>query len=86
MDESKPRDLTPEELALARSSASGTAAAGTEPLRIPPGTEIAVELLNPAGDRTGIASPSAGPPEGDADASDVKVPAAPPSSGKKKVK
>jgi hypothetical protein len=85
MDESRPRDLTPEELALVRSSAAG-AAGGTEPLRIPPGTQIAVELLNPAGDRTGIASPTASPPEGGADATAVKAPAAPPSSGKKREK
>ena len=47
MDESKPRDLTQEELALVRSASS--TAGGTEPLRIPPGTQIAVESLNPAG-------------------------------------
>lgn len=85
MDESKPRDLTQEELALVRSSASATAE-GTEPLRIPPGTQIAVELLNPAGDRTGIASPSASPPQAGAEGTAVKAPAAPPSPGKKKEK
>jgi len=84
MDESKPRDLTQEELALVRSASS--TAGGTEPLRIPPGTQIAVESLDPAGDRTGIASPSASPPKAGAEGTAVKAPAAPPSPGKKKEK
>jgi hypothetical protein len=85
MAESRPRDLTQEELALIRSSAAGSAAE-TEPLRVPPGTEIAVEMLNPAMNLAENASPTAGPPTESVDASAGKAPSAPATSGKKKEK
>jgi hypothetical protein len=60
MSETKPRDLTAEELALLATPANrGTESA---PLRIPPGTQIAIELLDPTGGNTSAsASPTAGP-------------------------
>ena len=60
MSDTKPRDLTAEELAILGSPASrGTESA---PLRIPPGTQIAIELLDPAGGSTSaFASPAAAP-------------------------
>jgi hypothetical protein len=60
MSETKPRDLTVEELALlATPAARGNESA---PLRTPPGTQIAIELLDPTGADTAVpASPMAGP-------------------------
>ena len=60
MSDTRPRDLTPEELALLQLPASG--GAGSAPSRIPPGTEIAIEELNPmAHDAAATASPRYGP-------------------------
>jgi hypothetical protein len=58
MSESRPRDLTAEELVVLRSPA----ARGKEsaPLRIPPGTQIAIELLNPAAEVSDAAAPTYG--------------------------
>jgi len=61
MIESKPRDLTPGELALVRAPAA--CGAESAPLRIPPGTQIPVELWSPATEITAAAAPSAGPHE-----------------------
>jgi hypothetical protein len=60
MSDTRPRDLTAEELALLASPANrGTESA---PLRIPPGTQIAIELLDPAGESTSAStSPTASP-------------------------
>jgi len=60
MTQSKPRDLNPEELALIQAP---PASAGTMPLRIPPGTQLAIEHLNPVGDSAAAASPTGGPPD-----------------------
>jgi hypothetical protein len=60
MSDTRPRDLTPEELALLQLPALGGPASA--PLRIPPGTEVAVEMLNPWAEvAAATASPSGGP-------------------------
>jgi hypothetical protein len=58
MSETKPRDLTAEQ--LAQLTNPGEALAQTAPLRVPPGTETAIELLNPAAETT-AGSPNAVP-------------------------
>ena len=66
MSESEPRDLTARELAQAQVTAAG---GGTQssPLRIPPGSQIPIELWNhadaagTAGD-TPAAAPTSAPP------------------------
>jgi hypothetical protein len=60
MSDTKPRDLTAEELALLAAPKSG--GTGSAPLRVPPGTQIAIELVDPTGKgASATASPSAGP-------------------------
>jgi hypothetical protein len=59
MTHSKPRELTSDELALTQASSAN---AGTAPLRIPPGTEVAVEQLNPASFSVAASAPAFGPP------------------------
>jgi hypothetical protein len=59
MSDTKPRDLTAEELALLAAPKSG--GTGSAPLRVPPGTLIAIELVDPTGRGAATASPSAGP-------------------------
>ena len=60
MSETKPRDLTAEELALLRAPAARVNESA--PLPIPPGTQIAIDLLNPgAGNASLPAAPTAGP-------------------------
>jgi hypothetical protein len=60
MNDTKPRDLTLEELALLQLPAFGGSASA--PLRIPPGTQVAIEKLNPvAEEAAATASPSGGP-------------------------
>jgi hypothetical protein len=56
MAETRPRDLTAEE--LARLQAPASAETQNAPLRIPPGTSTAIELLNPA-ETTATSSPTA---------------------------
>jgi hypothetical protein len=57
MSESKPRDLTRDELALIQTPASR--GAESAPLRIPPGTETPIELWNPAAaESSAAAAPS----------------------------
>jgi hypothetical protein len=57
MSESKPRDLTRDELALVQTPASR--GAESAPLRIPPGTETPIELWNPAAaESSTVAAPS----------------------------
>lgn len=55
MSETRPRDLTAQELSLIATPASR----GIEsvPLRIPPGTQIPVELVDPDGGRTSASEP-----------------------------
>ena len=60
MSDTKPRDLTAEELALI--DLAGEGARGSVPLRVPPGSTIGVELLNPA-ESPKVSFPSAGPGE-----------------------
>ena len=63
MSETKPRDLTAEE--MARVQAPATRRTDTAPLRIPPGSQTAIELLDPAAavEATATAAPTAGPNE-----------------------
>ena len=86
MSETRPRELTPEELALLQAPTSrGT---DTAPLRIPPGTQIAVELLNPGADFAAIGSPKAEPSEaaGAESSGAPKSAATGPGAGKRKDK
>jgi|GEM_PF-2060305 len=86
MSQSKPRELTPEELALTQAlPVSG----GTAPLRIPPGTQVAVEQLNPIADPAATTSPTGSPPDTDATTTGSPAPKAPasgPGSRKRKGK
>lgn len=63
MDDSKPRDLTSEELALIEAPAPG--ASQSTPLRVPPGTQISIEELDPLAPSDGVeaASPTQPPPQ-----------------------
>lgn len=87
--QSKPRDLTSEELELIRTppASEGT----TAPLRIPPGTQVAIEQLNPIAAVGNTVSPKGGP-TADADVTTatgspaLKVPTRKPDSGKRKGK
>jgi len=87
MPQSQPRDLTPEELALTQAP---PVSGGTAPLRIPPGTQVAVEQLNPIADSGATTSPTSSPPDADATTATripaPKAPASGPSSGKRKEK
>jgi hypothetical protein len=87
MTQSKPRDLTPEELALIEAPPISR---GTAPLRIPPGTQVAVEQLNPGADPHTAASPKDSPPDaGETKATGASTPKAAtdrPDSGKRKGK
>lgn len=59
MSDSRPRDLTDEDLALIQSpSARGAESA---PLRVPPGIQVPIELWNPAAEISVAAAPSAEP-------------------------
>jgi len=61
MTDSRPRDLTEEELALIRAPAGrGLEAA---PLRVPPGTAVAVEFLGAAGESPAAAPTASAPTE-----------------------
>ena len=60
MSDTRPRDLTAEELAQLASPANRETQ--SVPLRVPPGTQIAIELLDPAGEGTSAsAAPTSGP-------------------------
>jgi hypothetical protein len=61
MNESRPRDLTPEEQLMVQ----GPAVRGTEsaPMRIPPGSQIPIEMWNPGTEVPATAAPSAEPHE-----------------------
>ena len=61
MNEARPQDLTSEELVLV--AAPGVARMESAPLRIPPGTQIAVELLDPGSAEGAAVAPTAGPEE-----------------------
>jgi hypothetical protein len=63
MDDSKPRDLTPEELALLEAPPPG--ASQSAPLRVPPGSQIPIEVLDPLAPSAGgdAASPTQPPPQ-----------------------
>lgn len=63
MNDSEPRNLTPEEQALLEAPTSGLSQ--TEPLRVPPGTQISIEALDPLACESGkeTASPSQPPPQ-----------------------
>jgi hypothetical protein len=61
MAETRPRDLTAEELAGLQ--APPGAEWQSAPLRIPPGTDVAIELLNPAGETAVTSFPTAVPVE-----------------------
>ena len=83
MTPSEPRELTADELALTQVS---SAIAATAPLRVPPGTEVAVEHLNPANVSVTVSAPAFGPPtEGLVETRAAKSSGGP-SSGKRKEK
>jgi len=76
MTGTKPRDLTPEDLALTEAPAVG--GAQSVPLRIPPGSTVAIELLNPAAaDAASPASFSADPDEAGGQAAGAPYPGLP---------
>jgi hypothetical protein len=66
MSETMPRDVTPEE--VEHLATPGVAPRDSAPSRIPPGTQIAAELLDPRSAVGAPAAPTAGPEEA-ADAS-----------------
>jgi hypothetical protein len=63
MDDSKPRDLTPEELALLETPPPGSSQSA--PLQVPPGTQISIEELDPLAPSAAVeaASPTQPPPQ-----------------------
>jgi hypothetical protein len=62
MSETRPRELTLEELALLQVPA--VRVGESMPLRIPPGMHIAIELLNPVeGTVSPVTTPTADPPD-----------------------
>jgi hypothetical protein len=62
MSETRPRDLTAEELAVLK--ALPNRGGESVPLPIPPGTQVAVELISPAGKTASVSGrPMTGPGE-----------------------
>jgi hypothetical protein len=62
VDETRPRDLTAEE--LMQIDARTVRLGGSSPLRIPPGNTVPIELFNPAAEDVSVPSaPAAGPDE-----------------------